>query len=152
MNDFGSGTSSKSTKLIHGGVRYLEQVFALSKDSINNRLQKFKLVTQAIKERGVLLRNAAYMNEKISFVIPSTGTFSSMYYYAGSMVYYFIYWFSRDKNTVKFNFPYFLHRNELREFFPYISDKYQSGIVYEDGCFNDARLLLTTLLTCTLNR
>lgn len=44
-NDFGSGTSSKSTKLMHGGVRYLEQVFALNSDSISNRIEKFKLVT-----------------------------------------------------------------------------------------------------------
>jgi glycerol-3-phosphate dehydrogenase len=43
-NDFGSGTSSKSTKLIHGGIRYLQQVFAFSTDSISCRISKFKLV------------------------------------------------------------------------------------------------------------
>lgn len=93
-NDFGSGTSSKSTKLIHGGVRYLQQVFALSKDSLKSRYQKFKLVTEAIKQRGVMLRNAAYMNEKIPFVIPSTNSFSTAYYYIGSVFYYLIYWFN----------------------------------------------------------
>ena len=43
-NDFASGASSKSTKLIHGGVRYLEQVFAFNKDSLESRIEKFNLV------------------------------------------------------------------------------------------------------------
>ena len=77
-----------------------------------------------------MLRNAAYMNDKISFVIPTTSFFTTAYYYIGSVVYYLIYWFASEKNTIKFNFPYFLHRNELRDIFPYIADKYQSGVVY----------------------
>jgi|LakMenEpi03Aug12_release.lakeMendotaPanAssembly.Ray.scaffolds.fasta_scaffold66107_2 hypothetical protein len=55
------------------------------------------------------------MNDKIPFVIPTTSSFASIYYYVGSVVYYLIYWFaSEKKNTIKFNFPYFLHRGELR--------------------------------------
>lgn len=99
-----------------------------------------------------MLRNAAYMNQKIPFVIPSTNSISTAYYYIGSVFYYMIYWFVNEKNAMKFNFPYFLHRNQLREIFPYISDKYQSGVVYEDGSFNDSRLLLTSLQTCTLTQ
>lgn len=99
-----------------------------------------------------MLRNAAYTNEKIPFVIPATNMLASAYYYIGSLMYYFIYLATREKDTVKFNFPYFLHRNDLKDIFPHISDKYQSGVVYEDGCFNDTRLLLTTFLTSTLSK
>jgi glycerol-3-phosphate dehydrogenase len=66
-------------------------------------------------------------------------------------MYYLIYQFYSEKNTVKFNFPYFLHYSEIRNIFPYISDKYSGGIVYEDGRFNDSRMALMTLLTCTLS-
>lgn len=99
-----------------------------------------------------MIRSASYMNDKISFVIPCTNSFWSAYYYLGSVVYYLIYWLYSPKNTVKFNFPYFLHRNELREYFPFMDDKYQSGVVYEDGSFNDSRMVLMSLLTTTLSK
>ena len=61
-----------------------------------------------------MIRNAGYMNDKISFVIPCTNSFWSMYYYIGSVVYYMIYWFTNPKNTPQFSFPYFFHGNDLR--------------------------------------
>jgi glycerol-3-phosphate dehydrogenase len=149
-DDFGSGTSSKSTKLIHGGVRYLQQVFAFSREPLSNRIEKLKLVTESIKERGHMIQCAPYMNSKVQFVIPTKNIFESTYFFAGLVLYYLIYQFSKGRNTAAFNFPYFLHRSEVKQIFPYISEKYSGGVVYEDGQFNDSRMLLMTLLTCTL--
>lgn len=70
------------------------------------------------------------MNEKIPFIIPCQNSFQSLYYYVGSLFYYAIYWFWCPKGTTNFNFPYFLNRNDLKDIFPYISEKYQSGVVY----------------------
>ena len=56
-HDFGKGTSSKATKLVHGGVRYLAQ-------------GNIKLVMEALKERGRLLRNAPHLTNRLSFVLP----------------------------------------------------------------------------------
>ena len=127
-------------------------MFQFSLDSISSRIEKFKLVTEAIRERGTMIRSASYMNDKVSFVIPTTNTFWTMYYYIGSVVYYMIYWATNLPGTPKFNFPYFLNRFDLRDIFPFISDKYHGGVVYEDGCFNDSRMLLVTLLTSTLSK
>ena len=110
------------------------------------------LVKEAIRERGFMIRNANYMNEKIPFVIPCSNSFQSFYYYIGSVFYYAIYWFWCPKGTTHFNFPYFLDQFDLRGTFPFISEKYTGGVVYEDGCFNDARMVLISLLTTTLSK
>lgn len=70
-----------------------------------------------------------------------------MYYYAGSVIYYLIYHHYAPKDTIEFNFPTFMHKEELHKFFPYISDKFTTGVVYEDGSFNDARMVMAALLT-----
>ncbi len=57
QNDFGKGTSSRSTKLIHGGVRYLAQ-------------GNIRLVFEALKERGILLENAPHLIKKQAFIVP----------------------------------------------------------------------------------
>ncbi len=96
-----------------------------------------------------MIKNAEYLTEKIPFVIPSTNIFKTMYYYAGSVVYYLIYYYYAPKDTTEFNFPTFMHKSELRKFFPYMSDRYTTGVVYEDGCFNDSRMVMAALLTAT---
>src|SRR3954452_23931248 len=58
QSDFGKGTSSRSTKLVHGGVRYLEQ-------------GNLSLVMEALKERGLLLRNAPHLVKNLGFVVPN---------------------------------------------------------------------------------
>lgn len=99
-DDFAAGASSKSTKLIHGGVRYLQQVFEFSTASLSSRLEKFNLVKEAIVERGLMVDSASHLTCKLPFVIPSTNLFWSTYYYLGSMIYYWIYsWYSSHKGT-----------------------------------------------------
>lgn len=51
---------------------------------------------------------------------------------------------------VQFTFPYFVNQNELKGYFPFISNNYQGGIVFEDGQFNDSQMLLSIFLTSTL--
>src|SRR5437763_11875142 len=74
QRDFASGTSSRSTKLVHGGVRYLEQ-------------GNLKLVREALKERGYLLKNAPSVTKKLRFIIPAFSFTQKMYYGTGLILY-----------------------------------------------------------------
>src|SRR5213083_599447 len=74
QSDFGKGTSSRSTKLIHGGVRYLAQ-------------GNISLVREALKERGILLKNAAHLVKKAPFVIPCYSIWQKLYYGVGLKIY-----------------------------------------------------------------
>lgn len=76
--------------------------------------------------------------------------FSALYYYIGSVVYYSIYHYFAPKTPTSFNLPYFFNREEMTSVFPNLNPKFDTGVVYEDGSFNDARLLLTAILTATL--
>jgi glycerol-3-phosphate dehydrogenase len=70
QDDFTKGTSSRSTKLIHGGVRYLEQ-------------GNVSLVLEALKERGLLLKNAPHLVKNLSFIIPSFSYWKTLYFTIG---------------------------------------------------------------------
>src|ERR1041384_7852203 len=74
QNDFGKGTSSRSTKLVHGGVRYLEQ-------------GNLSLVMEALKERGLLLRNAPHLVSDLGFVVPRYDWWEAPFYGIGLKVY-----------------------------------------------------------------
>lgn len=99
-----------------------------------------------------MIENASYMNSKLKFVIPYSSLFEQFYYYSGTLAYHFITWLvsGNNKQGLKFTFPYFLNQPELKAHFPFISNKYQGGIVFEDGQFNDAQMLISVLLTSTL--
>lgn len=147
--DFAAATSSKSTKLIHGGVRYLQDVFEFS--LAGGRLEKYELVKEALRERTHFLENAFYMNRQLPFVLPVDNIFVGAYYYVGCLVYHFIYLanLDKDKSSFRFKLPQWYGSNQLREYFPYLDDKYKYGIVYYDGQFNDSRMNLDILLTAT---
>src|ERR1700734_2734216 len=72
--DFGSATSSRSTKLVHGGVRYLEQ-------------GNVSLVMEALKERGLLRRNAPHLVNELPFIVPSYAWWEGPFYGIGRKVY-----------------------------------------------------------------
>ena len=74
QNDFGKGTSSRSTKLVHGGVRYLEQ-------------GNVSLVMEALKERGLLLRNAPHLVRNLGFVVPNYDWWEAPFYGIGLKLY-----------------------------------------------------------------
>src|SRR6202790_5483028 len=74
QSDFAKGTSSRSTKLVHGGVRYLAQ-------------GNFGLVTEALRERGILMNNAPHLVRNESFIIPNYSWFNGIFYSIGLSVY-----------------------------------------------------------------
>src|SRR5919107_1240421 len=74
QNDFGKGTSSRSTKLVHGGVRYLEQ-------------GNISLVMEALKERGILRENAPHLVGNLPFVVPNYDWWETPFYGLGLKVY-----------------------------------------------------------------
>ncbi|MGB4400378.1 MAG: glycerol-3-phosphate dehydrogenase/oxidase [Daejeonella sp.] len=130
QSDFAKGTSSRSTKLVHGGVRYLAQ-------------GDISLVYQALKERGRLQVNAAHLVSKEEFIIPCFNWFSVAKYLAGLKMY--------DWLSGKYSFgkSRFLSRKEVCEKIPGLDDKgLLGGISYFDGKFDDARLAVNIAQTC----
>ncbi len=122
--DFGKATSSRSTKLVHGGVRYLEQ-------------GNISLVMEALKERGLLRENAPHLVHDLAFVVPNYSWWEAPFYGIGMKVYDLLagkYGFGRSR---------ILSREDTLERLPTIrTDGLKGGVVYYDGQFDDTRLLL----------
>ena len=127
--DFGKGTSSRSTKLVHGGVRYLEQ-------------GNVSLVMEALKERGILLENAPHLVHHLPFIVPNYSWWETPFYGIGLKIYDLLagkYGFGRSR---------ILSLDETRELLPNIrQDGLRGGVIYHDGQFDDARLLIALLAT-----
>jgi glycerol-3-phosphate dehydrogenase len=130
-SDFGKGTSSRSTKLVHGGVRYLEQ-------------GNISLVMEALKERGILRRNAPHLVSDLAFIVPSYDWWEAPFYGLGLKLYNILsgqYGFGPSK---------ILSREETLQRLPTINqDGLRGGVVYYDGQFDDARLLINMVATAT---
>ena len=125
QNDFAKGTSSRSTKLIHGGVRYLQQ-------------GNIKLVKEALIERGLLLQNAPHLVHNLRFVIPSYHWWERPFYWIGLKLY--------DQLAGKLGLgdSAMLSKAQTIEYLPTISSKgLRGGILYHDGQFDDARLAIS---------
>jgi len=129
QSDFGKGTSSRSTKLVHGGVRYLQQ-------------GNVPLVMEALKERGILRRNAPHLVHELPFVVPNYRWWEAPFYGIGMKVYdalAFRYGFGPSQN---------LSREETLERIPTIeTEGLRGGVIYHDGQFDDARLLIHLAMT-----
>jgi glycerol-3-phosphate dehydrogenase len=127
--DFGKGTSSRSTKLVHGGVRYLEQ-------------GNVSLVMEALKERGILFENAPHLVHDLPFVVPNYSWWETPFYGIGLKIYDLLagkYGFGRSR---------ILSLEETLELLPNIrQDGLRGGVIYHDGQFDDARLLISLLAT-----
>ncbi|MBS1835548.1 MAG: FAD-dependent oxidoreductase, partial [Acidobacteria bacterium] len=122
--DFGKGTSSRSTKLAHGGVRYLEQ-------------GNISLVMEALKERGLMRQNAPHLVHDLAFVVPNYEWWEAPFYGVGLKVYNLL------AGKYGFGPSTILSRDETLERLPTIkTDGLRGGIVYYDGQFDDARLLV----------
>ena len=123
--DFGGGTSSRSTKLAHGGVRYLKQ-------------RDFSLVKEALRERGLMFRNAPHLLHRRSFVIPVFGRFEKLYYSAGLKFYDFL---AGGRNIGKSRG---LGLVATVDSLPTIrTSDLRGGVEYFDGQFDDSRLAIT---------
>ncbi|NEU07232.1 glycerol-3-phosphate dehydrogenase/oxidase [Flavihumibacter sp. R14] len=130
QSDFAKGTSSRSTKLVHGGVRYLAQ-------------GDISLVYEALKERGLLLMNAPHIVKKQAFVIPCYGWWSQLQYIVGLKAYDWL------AGNYRFGRSTYLNREKVLQSLPGINQKnLRGGIEYFDGQFDDARLAINIAQTC----
>jgi len=127
--DFAKGTSSRSTKLVHGGVRYLEQL-------------NITLVMDALRERGHMLRNAPHLVHNLQFVVPAYDYYSLPYYGLGLKVY------ERMSGRLSLGASKLLSRQRTTEMLPGIVDAgLRGGVLYHDGQFDDARYAISLLRT-----
>jgi len=130
--DFASQTSSKSTKLIHGGVRYLEQ--AVKKLD----WQQFHMVYKALHERKAMIANAPHLAHQLGLLTPCYSYFDKMYYRIGMWLYDRIAGHTNLKDSKS------VSKNTLNEIIPTLDTKGMvGGILYYDGQFNDARYALS---------
>jgi len=122
--DFAKGTSSRATKLVHGGVRYLQQ-------------GNVRLVTEALQERGILHRNAPHLVKDLSFIVPNYKWWEGPYYGLGLKVYD---WMAGSLGLGKSRL---LSREETLQMAPTLdTEGLRGGVLYHDGQFDDARLAI----------
>ena len=129
QSDFAKGTSSRSTKLVHGGVRYLAQ-------------GNIDLVKEALYERGLLLKNASHLVNNQTFIIPTYKWWNTLFYTIGLKTY--------DLLAGKLSFGKSM-RISKEETFSRLStikkEHLKGGVVYHDGQFDDARLAVNIAQT-----
>ncbi|MCB9208406.1 MAG: glycerol-3-phosphate dehydrogenase/oxidase [Ignavibacteriales bacterium] len=124
QSDFSKGTSSRSTKLVHGGVRYLKQ-------------GNLSLVLEALKERGILRRNAPHLVHDLPFIVPNYDWWEGPFYGIGLKLY--------DALAGKEGFgpSELLSKEETLKHIPTIEQEgLRGGVIYYDGQFDDARLAI----------
>jgi glycerol-3-phosphate dehydrogenase len=127
--DFGGGTSSRSTKLVHGGVRYLRQGHV-------------QLVLDALKERGRLRKNAPHLVHDLAFVLPCYSRWEPYYYGAGLTAYDLL------AGRWRFGRSKVVPAAEVRRRLPTVQTSgLRGGVVYHDGQFDDARLNINLIRT-----
>ena len=127
--DFAKGTSSRSTKLVHGGVRYLQN-------------GDISLVIEALKERGIMRNNAPHLVRDLSFVIPSYDWWNSPFYGLGLKIY--------DLMAGKLGLgpSTILDHKETIALIPNVKQEdLRGGVIYHDGQFDDARMAVSMAQT-----
>ena len=127
--DFAKGTSSRTTKLVHGGVRYLQQL-------------DFQLVVEALRERGLMHENAPHLVHPLRFVIPRYGWWQGPFYGAGLMLY--------DLLAGRRNFARsrWLNAAQTKAALPTLAQAgLRGGIEYHDGQFDDSRMAVALART-----
>ena len=139
-NDFAEGTSSRSTKLVHGGVRYLEM--AVKK---LDRVQ-YNLVKDGLRERGLLLKNARHLSNRLPLITPLYKWLDVPYVFSGLKLY--------DLLSGKQNIGHsrlVSRRQALRRFPRLKAEGLKAGVLYYDGQFHDSRMALSLALTAELH-
>ncbi|MDP3311728.1 glycerol-3-phosphate dehydrogenase/oxidase [Lutibacter sp.] len=131
--DFSKGTSSRSTKLLHGGVRYLAQ-------------GNIDLVKEALYERGLLLKNASHLVSNQSFIIPNYSWWDNFFYAVGLKFYDIL------AGKLSFGKSTRINKKETISRLETINNEHlKGGVVYHDGQFDDARLAVNIAQTCIEN-
>ena len=138
-DDFSSGTSSKSTKLVHGGVRYLEKaVWELD-------YNQYKLVREALRERKYFLDTAPHLSSWLPIMLPLDAWWKAPYYWAGTKAYDIL------AGSEGIETSYFLTRSKALDAFPMLKKTGLVGaLVYYDGAHNDSRMNVSLAMTAAL--
>ncbi|KAK5729497.1 mitochondrial glycerol-3-phosphate dehydrogenase [Elasticomyces elasticus] len=138
-DDFASGTSSKSTKLVHGGVRYLEKaVWELD-------LNQYNLVVEALRERRYFLDTAPHLSSWLPIMIPIQKWWQAPYFWAGTKFYDFL------AGSENIESSYFMTRSKALDVFPMLKKEGLFGaLVYYDGAHNDSRMNTSIAMTAAL--
>ena len=132
-HDFAQGTSSRSTKLLHGGVRYLAQ-------------GDFALVREALHERATLLANAPHLTQPLAFVVPTYRFGRQSYYGAGLRLYDLL------AGSAALGRTEFLSAAETLQQLPQAQRQgLRGGVKYWDGQFDDARMALALARTAAVH-
>ena len=135
-HDFAEGTSSKSTKLVHGGVRYLEMAV--------KRLDRaqYHLVKEALFERGIFLKNAPHLANRVPLVTPLYSWWEVPYVFSGLVLYDML------AGKLGLGKSSLVGREEALKRFPMLRGQgLKAGVIYYDGQFQDARMAITLVLT-----
>ncbi|TAQ86495.1 hypothetical protein B7494_g5179 [Chlorociboria aeruginascens] len=138
-DDFSSGTSSKSTKLVHGGVRYLEKaVWELD-------YNQYALVREALRERSYFLETAPHLSMWLPIMLPLDKWWKAPYYWAGTKFYDLL------AGAEGIESSYFLTRSKALDAFPMLKKTDLVGaLVYYDGAHNDSRMNVSLAMTAAL--
>lgn len=127
--DFGKGTSSKSTKLVHGGIRYLANL-------------DFELVSEGLDERFYFLKNAPHIASTQAYLVPFYSFLDKIKYFLGIKLYDYL---AKDKKVGQSKF---LSIKETIQYAPDLdTNGLKGGAIYYDGQFDDTRMLITLLQT-----
>uniref|UniRef100_A0A8D3AKG0 Glycerol-3-phosphate dehydrogenase, mitochondrial n=1 Tax=Scophthalmus maximus TaxID=52904 RepID=A0A8D3AKG0_SCOMX len=136
QSDFSSGTSSRSTKLIHGGVRYLQKAI------MQLDYEQYMMVKEALHERANLLEIAPHLSAPLPIMLPVYKWWQLPYYWAGIKMYDLVAGIQCLKSS------YVLSKAKALELFPMLKkDKLVGAIVYYDGQHNDARMNLAITIS-----
>ncbi|GIJ84141.1 mitochondrial glycerol-3-phosphate dehydrogenase [Aspergillus pseudoviridinutans] len=138
-DDFSAGTSSKSTKLVHGGVRYLEKaVWELD-------YNQYKLVKEALRERKYFLNTAPHLSSWLPIMVPVQKWWQAPYFWAGTKAYD---WLAGSEGIES---SYFLTKSKAIDAFPMLRrDNLVGAMVYYDGAHNDSRMNVSLAMTAAL--
>ena len=129
QHDFAKATSSRSTKLVHGGVRYLQQ-------------GNVKLVIEALKERGLMMKNAPHLVKNQRFIVPNYKWWEGPFYGIGLKIYDWM------AGKLGLGPSQFLSREETLQLAPTLDPEgLRGGVIYHDGQFNDARFAINLAQT-----
>ncbi|KAG6019045.1 hypothetical protein E4U40_007476 [Claviceps sp. LM458 group G5] len=138
-DDFSAGTSSKSTKLVHGGVRYLEKAVW------NLDYPQLELVIEALRERKGFLHIAPHLSRSLPILLPLQNWFQAPYLWAGCKMYDLL------AGSQGLESSYLLSRRKALEAFPLLNRHHLVGaLVYYDGQHNDSRMNVSLALTAML--
>lgn len=129
QHDFAKGTSSRSTKLVHGGVRYLRQ-------------GNIALVVEALRERGLLRQNAPHLVKNQSFIVPNYDWWEGPFYGIGLKIY------DKLAGDLGLGSSKRLSKEETLEYIPTLEPEgLNGGVIYHDAQFDDARLAINLMQT-----